>query len=68
MNTVVQPKKRVAGKAGPELSSEEELMAQFSSVRRSKKPKKSVTDDVKQSSDRVRNTNKPRNHNQAKEG
>jgi hypothetical protein len=42
-NMVVKPKKRVARKAGPELSSEEELVAQFSTVRRSKKPKKSVT-------------------------
>jgi hypothetical protein len=31
------------------------------------KPKKSVTDDVKQSSDRDQNINKSRNHNQAKE-
>jgi hypothetical protein len=38
-NKVVKPKKRVAGKAGPELSSEEELMAQFSTVRRCKKPR-----------------------------
>jgi hypothetical protein len=29
-NMVVKPKKRVAGKAGPELSSEEDLMATFS--------------------------------------
>jgi hypothetical protein len=29
----VKPKKRVAGETGPELSSEEELMAQFSTVR-----------------------------------
>jgi hypothetical protein len=57
-NKVVKPKKRVAGKAGPELSSEEGLMAQFSTVRRPKKSKKSVTDDAKQSSDRDQNTNK----------
>jgi hypothetical protein len=67
-NKVVKPKKRVERKAGPELSSEEKLMAQFSTVRRSKKPKKSVTDDVKHSSDRDQNKNKSRNHNQAKEG
>jgi hypothetical protein len=66
-NKVVKPKKRVAGKAGPELSSEEELMLQFSTVRSRKKPKKSVTDDVKQSSDRDQNTNKSWNQNQAKE-
>jgi hypothetical protein len=51
-NKVVKPKKRVVGKAGTELSSEKELMAQFSTVRRRKKPKKSVTDDVKPSSGR----------------
>jgi hypothetical protein len=38
-NKVVKPKKRVAGKAGPEVSSEEELMAQFSTVRRRKSKK-----------------------------
>jgi hypothetical protein len=65
-NRVVKPRKRVAGKAGSELSSEEELMVQFSTVRSRKKPKKSVTDYVKQSSDRDQNTNKSRNHNQAK--
>jgi hypothetical protein len=32
-NKFVNPKKRVAGETGPELSSEEELMAQFSTVR-----------------------------------
>jgi hypothetical protein len=32
-NKVVKPTKRVAGEAGPELSSEEELMTQFSTVR-----------------------------------
>jgi hypothetical protein len=31
-NKIVKPKKRVAGETGPELSSEEELMAQFSTV------------------------------------
>jgi hypothetical protein len=30
---IVKPKKTVAGKTGPELPSEEELMAQFSTVR-----------------------------------
>jgi hypothetical protein len=66
-NRVVKPKKGVAGKAGPELSSEKELMVQFSTVSRRKKPKKSATDDVKQSSDTDQNINKSRNHNQAKE-
>jgi hypothetical protein len=32
-NKFVNPKKRAAGETGPELSSEEELMAQFSTVR-----------------------------------
>jgi hypothetical protein len=32
-NKFVKPKKRVAGETGPELSSEEKLMAQFSNVR-----------------------------------
>jgi hypothetical protein len=32
-NKFVKPKTRVAGETGPELSSEEELMAQFSTVR-----------------------------------
>jgi hypothetical protein len=32
-NKFVKPKKTVAGETGPELSSEEELMAQFSTVR-----------------------------------
>jgi hypothetical protein len=41
-------------------------MAQFSTVR-CKKPKKSATDDLKQSTDRDQNTNKSRYHNQAKE-
>jgi hypothetical protein len=31
-NKFAEPKKRVAGETGPELSSEEELMAQFSTV------------------------------------
>jgi hypothetical protein len=66
-NKVVKPKKRVAGKARPEMSSEEELMAQFSTVRSRKNPKKSVTDDVKQGSNRDQNTKKSWNHNQAEE-
>jgi hypothetical protein len=32
-NNFVKPKKRVAGETGPELSSEEELMTQFSTVK-----------------------------------
>jgi hypothetical protein len=67
-NKVVKSKKRVPGKAGPELSSEEGLKAQFSTVRRRKEPTKSVTDEVKQSSDRDQNTIQSRNHNQAKRG
>jgi hypothetical protein len=67
-NKVDKPKKRAAGKAGPELSSEEEPMSQFSTVRSRKKSKKLITDDVKQSSNRDQNTNKSWNHNQAKEG
>jgi hypothetical protein len=39
-NKVVKPKKRVAEKTGLELSSEEELMAPFSTVRRQTKNKK----------------------------
>jgi hypothetical protein len=61
-NKVFEQKKRVAGKAGPELSSEEERKVQFST-----EPKKSVTDEVKQRSDRDQNTNQSRNHNEAKE-
>jgi hypothetical protein len=32
-NKFVKPKKRVVGETGPELSSEKELMAQFSTAR-----------------------------------
>jgi hypothetical protein len=39
-NKFDKPKKRVAGETGPELSSEEELMAQFSTVRSRKKQRK----------------------------
>jgi hypothetical protein len=35
-NKFVKPMKRVAGETGPELSSEEELMAQFITVRNRK--------------------------------
>jgi hypothetical protein len=66
-NKFVKPKKRAAGERRPELSSEEELKAQFTTVRRHKRPKKSVTDDVKQSSDRDQDVNKSQNNNQAKE-
>jgi hypothetical protein len=66
-NKVVKPKKSVSRETRPELSSEEELMAQFSTVRIRKNPKKSVNDDVKQSSDKDQNINKSRNNNQAKE-
>jgi hypothetical protein len=44
---IVKPKKRAAGKAGPELSSEKEQIAKFSTVRSPKKARKLVTDDVK---------------------
>jgi hypothetical protein len=40
-NKVIKPKKRVARETGPELSSDEELRAQFSTVRNRKKPNKS---------------------------
>jgi hypothetical protein len=66
-NKFVKPKKRAAGETRPELSSEEELKAQFTTVRRCKRPNKSVSDDVKQSSGRDQDVNKSRNHNQAKE-
>jgi hypothetical protein len=66
-NKVIKPKKRIAGETGPELSSYEELRAQFSTVRNSKKPKKSSNDGVKQSSNKNHNLNKSQNHNQAKE-
>jgi hypothetical protein len=67
-NKVVKPKKKVAGKAGPEFSSEEKLMEQFSTVRRLKKPKKSVSDDVKQSSKRDQKTNKSQNITKPRRG
>jgi hypothetical protein len=38
-NKVVKPNKRIAGERGTELSSEEELRAQFSTVKRRKKMK-----------------------------
>jgi hypothetical protein len=38
-NKVMKPQKRVAGDTGPELSSDEELRAQFSTVRNDKKIK-----------------------------
>jgi hypothetical protein len=66
-NKFVKPKKRVAGETRPELSSEEELKAKYTTVRRRKRPKKLIIDDVKQSSDRDQVVNTSRNHNQAKE-
>jgi hypothetical protein len=66
-NKVTKPKKRVAGETGPELSSDEELRAQFSTARNSKKPKKSTNDGVKQGTNKIQNINKSLNHNQAKE-
>jgi hypothetical protein len=66
-NKVIKPKKMVAGETGPELSSDEELRAQFSTVRNRKRPKKSSNDDVKKSSNKNQNINKSQNHNQAKE-
>jgi hypothetical protein len=38
-NKVIKPKRRVEGETGPELSSDEELRAQFSTVRHRKKTK-----------------------------
>jgi hypothetical protein len=49
-NMVIKPKKRVAEETGPEQSSDEELRAQFSTVRNHKKPKESSNDGIKQSS------------------
>jgi hypothetical protein len=46
-NKVIKPKKRVAEETIPELSSDEELRAQFSTVSNRKKPKKSSKDGVK---------------------
>jgi hypothetical protein len=66
-NKVMKSKKWVAGETGPGFSSEEELMAQFSTVRSRKKPKTSLNDGVKQRSDRNQNVNKSQIHNQAKE-
>jgi hypothetical protein len=66
-NTVITSKKRVAGQTGPELSSYEELRAQFSTVRNpNKKTKKLSNDDVKQSSNKNKK-NMSEHHNQAKE-
>jgi hypothetical protein len=42
--------KRVAAQTGPELSSEEKLKAQFSTVGNRKNPRKPTNDIVKQSS------------------
>jgi hypothetical protein len=58
MNKVMKSKKRVARETGPEFSSEEELTAQFSTVRSCKKPKKSLNYGIKQSTDRDQNINK----------
>jgi hypothetical protein len=66
-NKVIKPKKRVVGETGPELSSDEELRAQFITVRNHRKPKKSTNDRIKQSSNKNQNINKSQNHNQAKE-
>jgi hypothetical protein len=66
-NKIIKPKKRAAGDTGTELSSDEELRAQFSTVRNRKK-NKSTDDGVKQSRDnKNQNINKSQNHNQAKE-
>jgi hypothetical protein len=65
-NKVIKPKKMVVGETGPELSSDEELSAQFSTVRNRKKPKKSSNGGVKQSNNKNQNINKSQNHNQAK--
>jgi hypothetical protein len=52
---------------GPEMSSEKELMAQFSTATIHKRPKKLVNDDTKQRNDRDKNINISRNYNPAKE-
>jgi hypothetical protein len=49
------------------LSSDEEPGAQFSTVRNRRKPKKSINNGVKQSTNKNRSINKSQNHNQAKE-
>jgi hypothetical protein len=53
-NKYIKPKKGDAGETGPELSSDEELRAQFSTVRNLKKAKKSTDDNVKQSSNKTK--------------
>jgi hypothetical protein len=63
---LIKQKRRVAGETGPELSSDEELRAQLSTVRNSKNPKKSSNDGVKQSSNKKQYTNKSQDHNQAR--
>jgi hypothetical protein len=64
---LIKPKKKVAGETGPELSSDEELMAQFRTVRNRKKTNKSTNYGVKHSSNNNQNINKSQNHNEAKE-
>jgi hypothetical protein len=64
---VIKPKKRIVREKGHELSSDEELRAQFSTVRNRKKPRKSSNSGVKQSSNKNQNVNRSQNHNQAKE-
>jgi hypothetical protein len=66
-HNVIKPKKRFLGETGPELSSNEELRAQFSTVRNRKKTRKSTNDGVKQNNNNNQNTNKSQNHNQTKE-
>jgi hypothetical protein len=41
-NKVIKPKKRFAGETGPELSSEEELRTQISTVRNRKKNQRNL--------------------------
>jgi predicted metal-dependent hydrolase len=65
-NKVIKPKTRVAGETGPELSSDEELRALFSTVGNRKKKRKSTNDSVKQNSNKNQNINKSQNNNQAK--
>jgi hypothetical protein len=66
-NKVVKPKKRVTSKTERELSSEEELMTQFSTVRSRKMTRELVTEEVKQSTERHQNLKESLNHNEAKE-
>jgi hypothetical protein len=66
-NNVIKPKKGVAGETGAELSSDEELRTQFSTVRNRKKTKEYTNDSTKHSSNKNQNINKLQNDNHVKE-